>query len=75
MVCLYTTGKGVKADPEQAMQWLEKAASAGYRSEWEREKSFGMCLELRGITFKKSCERTAWLRARYNETEAEVLQD
>lgn len=56
--------------------YLRKSQNCiGYRSEWEREKFFGMCLEPKGITFKNSNERTAWLRARYNEMEAEVLRD
>ncbi len=55
--------------------YLRKPNCIGYRNEWEREKFFGMCLEPKEITFKNSTERTGWLRARYNEMEAEVLRD
>jgi hypothetical protein len=47
----------------------------GYRNEWEREKFFGVCIDPKGITFKHSGERTAWLRRRYNELEAEALRN
>lgn len=47
----------------------------GYRSDWEREKFFGLCLDPKGITFTNSRERTAWLRQRYNELEAEALRN
>jgi TPR repeat protein len=47
----------------------------GYRNDWEREKFFGVCIDLKGITFKNSNERTTWLRARYNELEAEALRN
>jgi TPR repeat protein len=47
----------------------------GYRNDWEREKFFGVCIDPKGITFKNSKERTAWLRARYNELEAEALRN
>jgi TPR repeat protein len=56
--------------------YLRKSQNCiGYRSEWEREKFFGLCLEPKGIVFKTSKERTAWLRQRYNEMEAEVLRN
>lgn len=39
---------------------LRKASNCtGYRSEWEREKFFGVCIDPRGITFKNSGERMA----------------
>jgi len=47
----------------------------GYRNDWEREKFFGVCIDPKGLTFKNSIERTAWLRARYNELEAEALRN
>lgn len=56
--------------------YLRKPANCtGYRSDWEREKFFGVCLDPKGITFKNSKERTAWLRQRYNELEAEALRN
>lgn len=56
--------------------YLRKPANCtGYRSDWEREKFFGVCIDPKGITFQNSKERTAWLRARYNELEAEALRN
>ena len=56
--------------------YLRKPANCtGYRSDWEREKFFGVCIDPKGITFKSSTERTAWLRQRYNELEAEALKN
>jgi len=55
--------------------YLRKPNCIGYRNEWEREKFFGLCLEPKGITFKNSRERTAWLRARYEELEVETLRN
>jgi TPR repeat protein len=56
--------------------YLRKPSNCtGYRSDWEREKFFGLCIDPKGITFKNSKERTTWLRRRYNELEAEALRN
>jgi TPR repeat protein len=47
----------------------------GYRSDWEREKFFGVCIDPKGIAFKSSKDRTTWLREGYNELEAEALRN
>lgn len=47
----------------------------GYRSDWEREKFFGVCIDPKGITFKRSKDRTTWLAQRYDELEAEALRN
>lgn len=57
-------------------KYLRKSSNCtGYRSDWEREKFFGVCIDPKGITFANSKERTAWLRQRYNELEAEALRN
>jgi TPR repeat protein len=56
--------------------YLRKPANCtGYRSDWEREKFFGVCIDPKGITFKNSKERTTWLAKRYGELEAEALRN
>jgi uncharacterized protein len=56
--------------------YLRKPANCtGFRSEWEREKFFGVCVDPKGITFNNSKERTVWLARRYGELEAEALRN
>ena len=57
-------------------KYLRKSSNCtGYRSDWEREKFFGVCIDPKGITFANSKERIGWLRQRYNELEAEALRN
>lgn len=61
-------------------RWFEKylrnpESCTGYRSEWEREKFFGVCIDTTGIKFRTSRERTNWLARRYSELEAEALRN
>lgn len=56
--------------------YLRKPANCtGFRSEWEREKFFGVCVDPKGITFNNSKDRTVWLARRYGELEAEALRN
>ncbi len=60
-------------------RWFAKylrnpSSCTGYRSDWEREKFFGVCIDPKGIAFKTSRERTNWLARRYSELEAEALR-
>ena len=61
-------------------RWFAKylrnpSSCTGYRSNWEREKFFGVCIDPKGITFKTSKDRTTWLAKRYGELEAEALRN
>ncbi|MDR4494194.1 MAG: tetratricopeptide repeat protein [Nitrospirales bacterium] len=58
-----------------AMYLRKPSNCTGYRSDWEREKFFGVCIDPREITFRNSKERTTWLAKRYGELEAEALRN
>ena len=56
--------------------YLRKPSNCtGYRSDWEREKFFGVCIDPKGLTFRNARERTTWLARRYSELEAQALRN
>lgn len=56
--------------------YLRRPANCtGYRSDAERQRFFGVCIDPKGITFRTSRERANWLTQRYNELEAEALRN
>lgn len=55
-----------------AIYFRKPLICTGYRSDWEREKFFGVCIDPKGLTFRNSKKRTRWLTQRYKELEAEA---